>query len=185
MVEQTALLCGAPITCAPLKGTIRRGQRVTIVAYTDCGGRWFQTDDGGWIEEHRLNTDSLAVAYVDLGCGVDVVQEVRSSSLVDWPTASSPPLTASDRPESPTDTPRPIQPTATTAVRGCPGGCTSYPTWCEVIIKGNVSYNSGEKIYHVPGQEYYSDTVINTQYGERWFCTEQEARAAGWRKSRQ
>jgi hypothetical protein len=54
-----------------------------------------------------------------------------------------------------------------------------------VIIKGNVSYNSGEKIYHVPGQEYYSDTVINTQYGERWFCTEQEARAAGWRKSRQ
>ena len=52
---------------------------------------------------------------------------------------------------------------------------------CE--IKGNVSINSREKIYHVPGQEYYSATKISPQYGERWFCTEAEARAAGWRKA--
>lgn len=50
-------------------------------------------------------------------------------------------------------------------------------------IKGNVSINSGEHIYHVPGQRYYSDTVISLEYGERYFCSEQEARSAGWRRS--
>ena len=65
----------------------------------------------------------------------------------------------------------------------CASGCTTYPTWCDSVIKANVSYDSGEKIYHAPGQEYYDATVINTSYGERWFCTEDEARAAGWRKA--
>src|SRR5690242_17413956 len=50
-------------------------------------------------------------------------------------------------------------------------------------IKGNISKNSGEKIFHVPGQEYYSPTIINHLKGERWFCTEADARAAGWRKA--
>lgn len=50
-------------------------------------------------------------------------------------------------------------------------------------IKGNVSYNTREKIYHLPGDIYYDRTVINEGYGERWFCTEAEARAAGWRHS--
>ncbi|RLQ89399.1 hypothetical protein D8780_04490 [Notoacmeibacter ruber] len=50
-------------------------------------------------------------------------------------------------------------------------------------IKGNVSINSGERIYHVPGQKFYVETNIDTRYGERYFCTEQEAIAAGWRKA--
>jgi len=54
----------------------------------------------------------------------------------------------------------------------------------ECNIKGNISINSGERIYHVPGQEYYSATKISPQHGERWFCSEGEARAAGWRKAR-
>lgn len=53
----------------------------------------------------------------------------------------------------------------------------------ECKIKGNISY-SGEKIYHVPGQKYYDSTKIDTKYGERWFCSEKEAQAAGWRKSK-
>ncbi|TBY57028.1 succinoglycan biosynthesis protein exoi [Rhizobium leguminosarum bv. viciae] len=48
-------------------------------------------------------------------------------------------------------------------------------------IKGNISINSGERIYHVPGQKIYAATRIRLEYGERWFCTEQEARDAGWR----
>jgi len=51
-------------------------------------------------------------------------------------------------------------------------------------IKGNVSMKNGERIYHVPGQKYYADTKIDARYGERWFCSEKEAREAGWRKSR-
>jgi len=50
-------------------------------------------------------------------------------------------------------------------------------------IKGNVS-TKGERIYHVPGQKYYDDTVIQASHGERWFCSEAEARAAGWRKAK-
>ena len=49
-------------------------------------------------------------------------------------------------------------------------------------IKGNISMSS-EKIYHVPGQKFYDATVIDESYGERWFCTEDEARASGWRKA--
>lgn len=51
-------------------------------------------------------------------------------------------------------------------------------------IKGNVSIETGTRIYHVPGQKYYDSTIVRPQYGERWFCSEAEARAAGWRRSR-
>ena len=53
------------------------------------------------------------------------------------------------------------------------------------LIKGNISYYGGKKIYHVPGQKYYDVTEINEAAGERWFCTEEEAIAAGWRKSKE
>jgi endonuclease YncB( thermonuclease family) len=51
-------------------------------------------------------------------------------------------------------------------------------------IKGNISVSTGERIYHVPGQKYYDETVISVWKGEQWFCSEAEARAAGWRKAR-
>jgi micrococcal nuclease len=54
----------------------------------------------------------------------------------------------------------------------------------EPVIKGNISLNTGEKIYHVPGGEFYDQTVISEAKGERWFCTEAGAIAAGWRKSK-
>ena len=50
-------------------------------------------------------------------------------------------------------------------------------------IKGNIS-SKGKRIYHVPGQKYYSRTRISSQKGERWFCSEAQARKAGWRRSR-
>jgi micrococcal nuclease len=53
----------------------------------------------------------------------------------------------------------------------------------QAVIKGNIS-SSDEKIYHVPGQSSYDETGITESRGERWFCTEQEAVNAGWRKSK-
>lgn len=50
-------------------------------------------------------------------------------------------------------------------------------------IKGNISYNDGQRIYHVPGHHYYSRTRISYTKGERWFCSETEAQAAGWRRA--
>lgn len=55
------------------------------------------------------------------------------------------------------------------------GGCN---------IKGNVSYISGQRIYHRPGDRYYDRTRIRPSRGERWFCSESEAREAGWRRPR-
>src|SRR4029077_8849215 len=49
-------------------------------------------------------------------------------------------------------------------------------------IKGNIAV-SGEKIYYLPHQEFYDDTRISPLRGERWFCSQAEARAAGWRPS--
>ncbi|WP_192936727.1 hypothetical protein [Sinorhizobium fredii] len=49
-------------------------------------------------------------------------------------------------------------------------------------IKGNVS-TTGERIFHVPGQEYYRETIVSPLRGERWFCSEEAAREAGWRKA--
>jgi endonuclease YncB( thermonuclease family) len=50
------------------------------------------------------------------------------------------------------------------------------------LIKGNISKNG--RIYHVPGSRHYDRTQIDTRKGERWFCTEEEARRAGWRAPR-
>lgn len=57
-----------------------------------------------------------------------------------------------------------------TPLEGCP-------------IKGNIS-KSGERIYHLPWSPAYAKTVIREDQGERWFCDEAEAQAAGWRPAR-
>ncbi|MCA9390109.1 thermonuclease family protein [candidate division WWE3 bacterium] len=53
----------------------------------------------------------------------------------------------------------------------------------ECSIKGNISIN-GEKVYHLPGQRYYTQTQIDESAGEKYFCTEEEAQQSGWRKSK-
>jgi len=50
-------------------------------------------------------------------------------------------------------------------------------------IKGNIS-RGGERIYHLPDQRHYAATRIDPSRGERWFCSEAEARDAGWRRAR-
>lgn len=55
------------------------------------------------------------------------------------------------------------------------------PPPCD-LIKGNIS-SSGEKIFHVPGGASYDRVKIDEAAGERFFCNEEEAVAAGWRKA--
>lgn len=49
----------------------------------------------------------------------------------------------------------------------------------ECIIKGNISLDTGNKIYHLRGMEDYESTVIDSFKGEKWFCSESEAIANG------
>ncbi len=46
-------------------------------------------------------------------------------------------------------------------------------------IKGNVS--RGGHIYHAPWSPWYGKVKVDEARGERWFCSEDEAIAAGWR----
>jgi endonuclease YncB( thermonuclease family) len=60
------------------------------------------------------------------------------------------------------------------AAQEAPDGCP---------IKGNIN-GDGERIYHAPWSPWYGRTKVNTATGERWFCDEREALAAGWRAPR-
>ena len=64
---------------------------------------------------------------------------------------------------------------ASEQVSTIPGDC---------VIKGNIS-SKGARIYHVPGGRWYDRTKIDEAKGERFFCSEAEATAAGWRRSSQ
>jgi hypothetical protein len=48
------------------------------------------------------------------------------------------------------------------------------------VIKGNINAKGG-KIYHTTKSGSYDRVLIELDKGERYFCTEEEAKAAGWR----
>jgi endonuclease YncB( thermonuclease family) len=56
------------------------------------------------------------------------------------------------------------------AEQAAPQGCA---------IKGNVSRHG--QIYHLPWSPWYGKVTVDERRGERWFCSEAEAVAAGWR----
>lgn len=57
----------------------------------------------------------------------------------------------------------------------------SSPSSC--LIKGNIDKNTYQKFYHFPGCRQYDQIVIEKDIGERYFCTEEEASAAGFIKA--
>lgn len=48
-------------------------------------------------------------------------------------------------------------------------------------IKGNIRGTT--KIYHLPDCKNYTQTVIDTSFGDQWFCNEEEAQKAGYSKA--
>lgn len=65
---------------------------------------------------------------------------------------------------------------------GCPGGCPTYPVWCEPPVKGIVSAGGGERFYYLPGDDVYEVTIVEPDNGDYYFCTPDEAEAAGFRR---
>jgi len=100
---------------------------------------------------------------------VDEENEARSARRGIWAGEFTPPedYRRDDRGET---TPRAAGPQPAGRCDGCD-------------IKGNIN-TQGERIYHVPSSPSYDDTKIDVSKGERWFRTESEARAAGWRPPR-
>lgn len=156
----------ATVSCAP-KDQDRYGRLVSVCS---AGG----VDLNGWMAEqgHALAYRQYSAAYV--------TQEdaARAAKRGIWAGSFTPPWDwrrgqREGRP-APAPSARPPAPGAS----GAPA-----PAGAECQIKGNIS-RSGEKIYHLPGTRDYERTVISTGAGERMFCTEDEAKAAGWRAPR-
>lgn len=95
-------------------------------------------------------------------------------------------LPAPPAPPLPTVEPQ-VLPEATATVSLVPTP-TNTPEPC--LIKGNVS-SSGELIYHMPDGAAYNQTVIDPERHnaagvyEQYFCDEETAQAAGFRRSSQ
>jgi hypothetical protein len=58
------------------------------------------------------------------------------------------------------------------AEQQAPDGCA---------IKGNITENG--HIYHMPWSPWYGRVKVDPAQGERWFCSEAEAKSAGWRSA--
>jgi endonuclease YncB( thermonuclease family) len=62
-----------------------------------------------------------------------------------------------------------------------PSGTEGAPS-PDCTIKGNVN-SKGERIYHTEHQNAYAKIRMDKSGGRRWFCTPEEAEAAGWRRA--
>lgn len=134
---------------------VDRYDRIVAVCYAA------RDDLGEW-----LVRNGWAVAYTEYSTDyVDAERDARLSEIGIWQGGK-----AVEKPWEFRERRRSANAVGTPA----PGRCA---------IKGNIS-SKGARIFHVPGQNDYGKTRINPGKGERWFCTAEEARAAGWRAAR-
>jgi hypothetical protein len=135
----------------PIKGGVKAGQALAIVARNEAGD-WLQVAGGLWIAAQLITkAPSVPVALAIPPLPTQAPQRVVPAVAV-----------------APTAPPAPAAPAANQ-------GYT-----CDKCIKGNIS-SKNEKIYHYPGCLSYKVTKIDEGKGERWFSSEAEAVAAGWR----
>lgn len=75
------------------------------------------------------------------------------------------------------------QDTAQKAERGIWSKLCQGPKDASCLIKGNYRRDRKTRVYHLLECFNYDKIVVNEQKGDRWFCNEEEAEAAGFRKS--
>lgn len=142
-----------PVTCDP-RGTDRYGRTIAV-----CGTP-ATSDLSAW-----MVSQGWALAFVRYS--KDYVREekgARNAHLGIWSGTFETPWLYRQR----------LRSSQTSSAR------SSSPPTEGCVIKGNIN-RRGDRIFHVPGQEHYRQTVINPAAGERWFCSAEEAEAAGWR----
>lgn len=160
-------------------GVVTRAYQQGNVDYLDFAGCQFR------IAAHRYAFHQTIVGCDVQICGMisvtsrrpQILMSTEEQLLVVDETCHLPPVTPTS-----TSTARPSAVTPEPPV-ACPSGCCPQPA-SSCNIKGNIAYLTGERIYHLPNCENYSKTIIDCRFGERWFCTEAEAIASGWRKAR-
>ena len=124
-------------------------------------------------EEAVVRALVLVVAVLAAGC----------SPSAATPTAPSAPTSPPAKPAAPTAAPQPAVPTAAPTPEPAPRGAgeaapqgadcpAAYP------VKGDISSATGDRIYHVPGGQFYAVTQPDA-----CFATPTDAEAAGFRAS--
>ena len=153
-----SLVQGATLRCTP-RDTDEYGRRVSVCK------------NGSTDINAEMVRAGLALAYRRYSNDyVDEENEARKAKRGLWAGEFTPPW----------DYRRESRAGTTQAPSAAPPAGGGHPPNC--WIKGNISAK-GEKIYHTPESPSYKDTVIDESAGERWFCTEEQARAAGWRRA--
>ncbi|MEQ8248799.1 MAG: thermonuclease family protein [Alphaproteobacteria bacterium] len=156
--------CGAQ-SKAHLEALI--GDREVICAPEDVDryGRIVATCRVGGVDLNRaMVRDGQAMPYTDFSqrYARDAPSESRFNAPWDYRRSTAPPRGAVGT--------RSVENLSAAPDDGC-------------AIKGNIS-SEGTRIYHRPGERSYAATRIDEGHGERWFCSVDEAEAAGWRAAR-
>ncbi len=140
---------------------------------TDSYGRTVAVCTSGGLDlAAELTRAGLALAYREFSDDyVDEENDARTARRGAWAGEFTPPWDA--RRGGGTPTTQEQSPNDGTA-SSCHG----------TGIKGNISRDSGDRIFHTPGSRDYARTNIDESAGERWFCTQDEAVREGWRAPR-
>lgn len=153
--------------------------RIHTVELLSCMETAIDTDEPIWGSTTAAELAALCLMLLKDEVGtaptaIPFAEPITIPTETLWPT------------DMPTSVPTPILVQATEASTDrpfvCIGGCAEPPPGSTCVIKGNVN-SSGEKIYHLPGGQYYDRTDIKFEEGDRWFCTADEAITAGFRAS--
>lgn len=167
-VLASANLRSGPGTGYAVVGAAKVGASLPLMA-TNATKDWFQLATGAWVYGTLL-----ASRPVQLPVALVILTPLPTRSVATPKPKAATTIQIAATP-APTDVP-------VRASSACAGGCTAQPDpSCD--IKGNVN-SHGERIYHTTSSRSYNVTKVKLEEGDRWFCTEAEAEAAGFRAPR-
>jgi endonuclease YncB( thermonuclease family) len=138
-----------------------------------------------WLAGEDLNRwlvrEGLALAYAQYSrLYADSEAEARNASRDLWSGAFIAPWDWRHRDKQRVILGALTVPANTQSILLAPASAYDAPS-TDCAIKGNIN-RKGERIYHMPGQRDYA--LINmASHEKRWFCSPEEAEAAGWRRA--
>jgi endonuclease YncB( thermonuclease family) len=161
-------VAGRTISCVD-KGTDRYGRTLAV-----C---WLASEDlNRW-----LVSEGLALAYVQYSrTYMDAESDAKTALRGLWSGAFIAPWDWRHRDKQTIILGALSVPVNAQPILLAPASALGAPS-TECTIKGNVN-RKGERIYHVAGQRSYASiNMASTE--KRWFCSSEEAEAAGWRRA--
>lgn len=156
LVAQNANLRGGPSIEYDVVGSVAQGEILQAIGKS-ADGNWYKLTNDAWIAKFLVQGNERGLATFDSPLLAD-------AQVVNNPSTQPDPANVGNPNSNPFE---------------CTNGCSVAPD-PSCAIKGNVN-SKKDRIYHVPGWRDYNRTNVKPEEGDRWFCTEAEAIAAGFR----